>query len=63
MVKQPVVDQEKCIGCGTCVALAAKSFKLNDQGKSIAINPAGDDEAAIQSAIDGCPTKVISLQG
>ena len=62
MAKQPVVDKEKCIGCGTCVALAAKSFKMSDDGKSVAINPAGDDETTIKSAIDGCPTSAITLQ-
>ena len=60
MPKQAIVDKEKCIGCGTCVALAAKSFKMTDDGKSVALTPAGDDEATIQPAIEGCPTKAIS---
>lgn len=60
MARQPVVDKEKCIGCGTCVALAAKSFKMDESGKSIALNPVGDEEAVIQSAIDACPVKAIN---
>ena len=62
MVKKAVVDKEKCIGCGTCVALAAKSFKLGDDGKAQAISPAGDDEETVKSAIDGCPVSAIKWQ-
>ncbi len=60
MPKKPVVDQNTCIGCGTCVALAPKTFKLNDEGKSVVTNPQGDDEATIQGAIDSCPVDAIS---
>lgn len=60
MAKQAVVDKNKCIGCGTCVAMAAKSFKMDESGKSVALEPAGDDEATVQSAIDSCPVQAIS---
>ena len=53
------VDKDKCIGCGTCVAIAAKSFKLTDDGKAIFIEPPGDEEAKIQEAIDSCPVAAI----
>ena len=59
MAKNPVVDKNKCIGCGTCVALATKTFKLDSNGKSQVVNPQGDDETVIQSAIDGCPAQAI----
>ena len=62
MAKKIAVDKDKCIGCGTCVALAVQSFKMADDGKSEAINPPGDDEPTIQSAIDGCPVIAISWQ-
>ncbi len=61
-MKTLVVDQQKCIGCGTCVALAPKSFKLSEAGKSQPINPPGDDEAAIKNAIDSCPVTAISWE-
>ena len=63
MAKQAQVDKTKCIGCGSCVALAAKSFKLGSDGKADVIVPAGDDEAAVQSAVNGCPVAAISWQG
>ena len=62
MAKKAIVDKEKCIGCGSCVALAGKSFKMGDDGKAQAINPAGDDEETIQGAIDGCSVSAISWE-
>lgn len=58
-MKNLVVNQQTCIGCGTCVSLAPKSFKLNDEGKIQPINPPQDDEATIKNAIDSCPVNAI----
>jgi ferredoxin len=62
MSKKLKVDEDKCIGCGTCVAVAPKSFKLNDDGKSIPIDPPGDEESAVQEAIESCPVDAISVK-
>jgi ferredoxin len=59
-MKNAVVDKKKCIGCGTCFAIARKSFKIGANGKSQVINPPGDDEKTIQTAIDSCPMFAIS---
>ncbi len=63
MSKQAQVDKNKCIACGSCVAMAAKSFKLDDDGKAEAIVPAGDDEVTVQNAVDSCSVQAISLTG
>ena len=55
------IDKNKCIGCGTCVVIAPKTFKLNDEGKSELIEPAGDDQKTIRNAIDSCPVVAIKL--
>lgn len=34
LMKKLVVDQDKCIGCGACVALAPEVFELRDDGKA-----------------------------
>ena len=58
----PKVDQEKCIGCGACVAVAGNTFKLNAEGKSEVINPTGDAPEIIQQAQEGCPVGAITLE-
>lgn len=55
------VDKNKCIGCGTCVAIAPKSFKLGDDGKSQPIEPPEDDKETIRNAVDSCPVVAIKL--
>ena len=69
MAKIPVVDKEKCIGCGTCTVLAPKTFRLGKDGKAEVINPPGDEEekisklvsAEIKEAIDSCPVEAIKV--
>jgi len=59
------VDQSKCIGCGACVSIASKSFKLKEVGdryKSQPIEPVGDDIKTIKGAVNCCPVKAISLE-
>ena len=60
-MKKLKVDKNPCIGCGTCVAIAAKSFKLGDDGKAEPISPPGDEEKTIEEAIESCPVQAISL--
>jgi len=58
----PKVDPNLCIGCGLCIQLCPAVFELGDDGKSHVINPTGDSEENIQSAIDSCPVSAISLE-
>lgn len=53
------VDKNKCLGCGTCVALCPKVFKLGNDGKAEVIDPKGDTEENIKNAIDSCPVGAI----
>ncbi|MGB9706973.1 MAG: ferredoxin [Microgenomates group bacterium] len=59
MAKKITVDKQKCIGCGTCVAIAPKSFKLGDDGKAQPIEPPGDEEEKIKEAVESCPVSAI----
>jgi ferredoxin len=59
-MKKLKVNKGLCIGCGTCVALAPKSFKLSDDGKAEPIIPPGDDEKTIEEAVESCPVTAIS---
>lgn len=60
MSKGAIVNEETCIGCGLCVQLCPKVFAMQDNGKSKAIEPAGDEEGNIQGAIDACPVQAIT---
>ena len=54
------VDKAKCIGCGTCVALAPKTFKFGDDGKSEVIAQEVDSPETLGQAIQSCPAQAIS---
>lgn len=61
-MRKPKVDQEKCLGCGTCAALCPKTFEMGEDGKAQVKNPPGDPESEIQNAIDSCPVQAISWE-
>jgi len=58
-MKKLVVDQDTCIGCGTCAALCPKVFKMKDNGKAEVIGQTADTQENIQNAIDSCPVGAI----
>lgn len=56
------VIEDKCIGCGNCVALSeSQIFDFNDAGLAECIlNPVPKDlEETAKEAIDQCPTGAI----
>lgn len=61
MAKLPIVDKDKCIGCGICAVLAPKTFKLRSDSKAEVIDPPGDEEEKIKEAIDSCPVDAIKF--
>ncbi len=60
---RPKVDEEKCTGCGICVNLCPKTFKIGEDGKAEVI---GEDtcgkECDCQAAKDSCPVQAITLE-
>jgi ferredoxin len=63
MARKVAVDQEECIGCGTCEGICPEVFQLSSEtGKSQVIKPVGGPEDLIQEAIDSCPVSAISWQ-
>ena len=56
------VNQDKCIGCGNCVALSeSQVFDFNDDGLATSIidEVPADLEETAKEAIEECPTEAI----
>lgn len=56
-----VVDRELCIGAASCIALAGKTFRLDDENKAVIIEPRSDSDDDIHAAAASCPTNAIYL--
>ena len=55
------VDENKCIGCGACVAIDSEHFAFNDEGLSHPISEENLESANLQNALNSCPTCAISI--
>lgn len=56
-----IINRNLCIGAASCVAVSAKTYKLDDENKAVVIDPnAASDEELIMAA-QSCPTKAIIL--
>lgn len=65
-------EKDKCIGCGSCVALCPKFWEMGEDGKAhligATVNPkTGNEELEVakigchQEAADSCPVQVIHI--
>ncbi|UFX83214.1 ferredoxin [Candidatus Absconditicoccus praedator] len=66
MSKKVYVDQDACIGCGACVAIAGDFgiFDFNDQNKAYVVKQP-TSESEFEAAEDGksaCPVDAIKIQ-
>ncbi|MFA6215940.1 MAG: ferredoxin [Patescibacteria group bacterium] len=58
---KPIVNQETCIGCGTCESICPAVFKIDGGGKAQVQE--ADYEAnkePINEALNACPVSAIS---
>lgn len=62
-MKKVKVNQDLCIGCGACQAIARDIFEINDSGlaqvKCNSVEP--DLEEDVIDAAEGCPTSAICV--
>jgi len=52
------IEEDKCIGCGTCIALCPDNFKFKGD-KAIVITEEVEDLDCISDAASSCPVQCI----
>ncbi len=63
MSKAVYIDEEECIGCGSCVEICPEVFQMQEgDEKAQVIKPEGGPDGLIQEAIDTCPVSFIHWQ-
>jgi ferredoxin len=62
-VTRVLVDRERCVGSGTCEALAPDLCEVGDDGivEVLAGPDAGSHDPAARDAVHACPTGALSL--
>ena len=55
-----IIEEEVCIGCGTCSELCPDIFQMNEEKeKAEVINPEGGSVSCIEEAMVACPVSCI----
>jgi len=59
------VDRDRCVGSGTCEALAPDVFEVDDDGVLVVrrSEPGEDELPDVRDAVSACPTRALSLPG
>jgi ferredoxin len=55
------VDRSLCMGSGQCSGYAPNTFDQDDDAIAIVVDQHGDPAEAIQTAVDSCPARAISI--
>jgi ferredoxin len=56
------VDHNVCVGNAMCETFAPKTFQLNDNRQSEAVDPDGDTVEKIIEAAENCPVSAIFVE-
>lgn len=58
------VDEDLCIGCGSCQEICPAVFHLNEEiGKSVVIDPeACEFVGCCEAAAENCPVEAITIE-
>jgi ferredoxin len=59
------VDRDRCVGSGTCEALAPDVFEVDDDGVLTVLRaePAEGEQSDVREAVTACPTRALTLDG
>ncbi len=57
------VDKDVCIGASACIAMAAHTYALDNDGKAVILDSADQDsEEAIIDSARACPVQAIKIK-
>ncbi len=57
------IDQEECIGCGSCQVICPDFFELNEENKAeVKKTDPGINDDCVEEAVDICPVDVIKVE-
>lgn len=59
-MSKAIVNEDMCIGCGTCESLCPNVFKMEGGKSHVAVEDCGDCDC--QEAADSCPVNAISIE-
>jgi ferredoxin len=62
VAREVKVDRDLCMGSGQCLIYAPNTFGQDEDAIAIVLDPEGDSEEAITSAITGCPTHALAVR-
>ena len=56
------VDRDRCVGSGTCEALAPEVFEVDDDGVLAVLLPTPPDDQLpdVREAVQACPTRALT---
>lgn len=60
MARKVVLDEECCIGCGSCAELCPDVFEMDEEEKAHVIGTEAGNEECMDDAIESCPADCIS---
>lgn len=56
-----VIDRDLCIGAASCIAVAADTYKLDEENKVVVTDSNSIDDDTLLMSAQSCPTKAIII--
>ncbi len=56
------VDRDLCIGVSNCVPFAPTVFRLDQENKTVVLDPSSVDDDSLLEAAESCPENAIIIE-
>ncbi|MFI3260613.1 MAG: ferredoxin [bacterium] len=61
-MKNLILNEDACIGCGCCIAIDPDHFDFNEDGLAKVINTENIETNSVINAVESCPVAAISFE-